>query len=143
MSLGVMAAVIVALVGLSVNCTKIPQTKIIVQNAKTECQKGVIRMTDNEIINALEYIRYHLTASKHKEVIDDAIDLINRQQAEIERLKKLLEEADISYNKCAKRFYKDDVKDFAKMLIDKSENGAVSISDLPDLVREWSDNNAE
>ena len=39
--------------------------------------------------------------------------------------------------------YKQGVKDFAKMLIDKSKNGVISISDLPDLVKEWSDNNAE
>ena len=39
--------------------------------------------------------------------------------------------------------YKQGVKDFAKMLIDKSKNGAVAVGDLPDLVKEWSDNNAE
>ena len=31
---------------------------------------------------------------------------------------------------------KQGVKDFAKMLIDKSKNGTVAISDLPDLVKE-------
>lgn len=41
-------------------------------------------MIDNEIIKALEDVRYHLTASKHKEVIDDAIDVINRLQAGVE-----------------------------------------------------------
>lgn len=115
-------------------------------------------MKDNEIIKALECCTKgtisdvcvdcplrttDICTEEENGVLKLALDLINRQQAEIERLKKLLEEADISYNKCAKRFYKDGVKDFAKMLIDKSENGAVSISDLPDLVREWSDNNAE
>jgi FtsZ-binding cell division protein ZapB len=45
-------------------------------------------MTDNnEIIKALEDIRYHLTASKHKQIVDDAIETINRQQAEIEQYK--------------------------------------------------------
>ena len=39
-------------------------------------------MTDN-IINDLENVRYHLTASKHKQVIDDVIDLINRLSAEV------------------------------------------------------------
>lgn len=34
--------------------------------------------------------------------LKDTLDLINRKQAEIERLKKLLAEADTSYNKCAK-----------------------------------------
>ena len=42
------------------------------------------------------------------------LDLINRQQADNERLKKLLEEADVNYNKCAKRFYKEGVKEFAE-----------------------------
>lgn len=42
-------------------------------------------MTDN-IINDLENVRYHLTASKHKQVIDDVIDLINRQSKRIKAL---------------------------------------------------------
>ena len=37
-------------------------------------------------------------------------------KSEIERLKKLLAEADTSYNKCAKRFYKEGIKDFAETL---------------------------
>ena len=37
-------------------------------------------------------------------------------KSEIERLKKLLAEADTSYNKCEKRFYKEGIKDFAKKL---------------------------
>ena len=32
------------------------------------------------------------------------------------RLEKLLEEADVNYNKCAKRFYKEAIKDFAERL---------------------------
>ena len=46
-------------------------------------------MTDiKKIIEDLEYARYHCTSNKGKDAINDAIDLINRQQAEIERLKK-------------------------------------------------------
>ena len=79
-------------------------------------------MTDNEIINALEYIRYHLTASKHKEVIDDAIDLINRQQAEIEDLKKIkensLEIISIGENQILEIREKS-IKEFAKRLKNK------------------------
>jgi len=34
------------------------------------------------------------------------------------------------------------VKEFAKFLIDKSNDGVILISDLPDLVKEWEcDNN--
>ena len=44
-------------------------------------------MTDiKKIIEDLEYARYHCTSNKGKDAINDAIDLINRQQAEIERL---------------------------------------------------------
>ena len=43
-------------------------------------------MTDKQIIKALEDVRYHLTSHKHKDVINEAIDIINRQQAEIDRL---------------------------------------------------------
>ena len=47
MSLGVMVAVIVVLLGLNVNCviTK-PQTKNIVRSAKTEYRKGVTTMAN-------------------------------------------------------------------------------------------------
>ena len=37
-------------------------------------------------------------------------------KSEIERLKKLLAESDTSYNKCAKRFYKEGIKEFAERL---------------------------
>ena len=43
-------------------------------------------------------------------------DIVEQQQAEIERLKKLLAEADTSYNKCAKRFYKEAIKEFTERL---------------------------
>ena len=46
----------------------------------------------------------------------DVVELINRQKAEIERLKKLLAESEANENKAAKRFYKEGVKDFAKRL---------------------------
>lgn len=44
------------------------------------------------------------------------IDLINRQQADIKRLKKILAEEEEKYKLCAKRFYKVGVKDFAEKL---------------------------
>ena len=47
-------------------------------------------MTDiKKIIEDLEYARYHCTSNKGKDAINDAIDLINRQQAEIEELNEL------------------------------------------------------
>lgn len=47
-------------------------------------------MTDiKKIIEDLEYARYHCTSSKGKDAINNALDLINRQQAEIERLQSM------------------------------------------------------
>ena len=84
-------------------------------------------MTDNEIKKALEWHsndETHCSGCPYEEhsvthycvdmVIQDTLDLINRQQADNERLKKILEEADVNYNKCAKRFYKEGVKEFAE-----------------------------
>ncbi len=45
-------------------------------------------MTDKEIIEKLENVRYHLPAGEHKAVIDDAIECINQQREEIDKLTK-------------------------------------------------------
>jgi hypothetical protein len=69
-------------------------------------------MTD-EIIKGLENVKYHLPASSHKAVIDDAIDYINEQRAEIERLKK--------YNTdVAHKHYDDGIKEFSQELKDRT-----------------------
>ena len=84
-------------------------------------------MTDNEIIKALEC---HAEESLDTcslcpllniegcayEAAEYALNLINRQQAEIERLKKILAEEEEKYKLCAKRVYKVGVKDFAEKL---------------------------
>ena len=49
----------------------------------------------------------------------DVVELINRQKAEIERLKKLLAEEEEKYNLCAKRFYTEAIKEFAERLKNK------------------------
>ena len=73
------------------------------------------------------------------------LDLINRQQADNERLKKLLEEADVNYNKCAKRFYKEGVKEFAERLkatcytysdICGYKSTVIDINEIDNLVKE-------
>ena len=112
-------------------------------------------MTDNEIIKALEC---HAEESLDTcslcpllniegcayEAAEYALNLINRQQAEIERLKKILAEEEEKYKLCAKRFYKVGVKDFAERLKEKSypfpcaigvEN-AVTIRIIDDLAKE-------
>ena len=86
-------------------------------------------MTDNEIIKALEICShrngdlpcegcpaYSIAQMCMEDLMSDAFDLINRQQAEIERLKKILAEEEEKYKLCAKRFYKVGIKDFAEKL---------------------------
>lgn len=45
-----------------------------------------MKMKLNDVINALEDVRYHLIGSKHKRVIDDAVAMLHRQNYEIDRL---------------------------------------------------------
>ena len=90
-------------------------------------------MTDNEIIKALKCCGISETYMCDEEcpmlnneirIASDcriklnhyALTLISRQQAEIERLKKILDEEEEKYKLCAKRFYKVGVKDFAEKL---------------------------
>ena len=81
-------------------------------------------MTDNEIIKALECCSNgepcancpYQKQCDETDLAEIALDLINRQQAEIERLKKILAEEEEKYKLCAKRFYKVGVKDFAEKL---------------------------
>ena len=77
-------------------------------------------MKDNEIKQALpflaKYCKDEYNDIRVDEVLLGAFDIINRQQADNERLKKLLEEAEAKYTKCAKRFYKEGIKEFAKRL---------------------------
>ena len=91
-------------------------------------------MTDNEIIKALEG---KLPLGIH--AIHEAIDLINRKNAEIERLEETKNR--LSYNLQAvldeRADHSEAVKEFAKFLVDKAENGVISIADLPDYTREW------
>lgn len=107
-------------------------------------------MTDKEIIKAYELCHSgdlcdetncpFFSKCKTEDLSVYLLDLIKRQQAEIERLK----------NECfclaiERDFYKDvldtavteAIKEFAHFLIDRTENGVVSIADLPDLVVEF------
>ena len=71
-------------------------------------------MTDNEIIKALECCNDCL-ANLNVEIIG----FTNCLQTGNERLKKLLEEADVNYNKYAKWVYKEAIKEFAERLNEK------------------------
>ena len=84
------------------------------------------KLTDNEIIEALECCADWCgaiscwdcplkdTGCIHFDKLKDVLDLINRQKAEIERLERLLDKADKDYTRCAKRFFKEGVKEFAE-----------------------------
>lgn len=132
-------------------------------------------MTDNDIVKALECcICDECKSCPHDEetacvenLHQEAIDLINRQKAEIksitekfncqqtvytdlskiikdknavkERLEANLKEAfaEIEALKQINLHCKSEAfKEFAKFLVDKAENGIISIVDLPDYVRE-------
>jgi len=111
-------------------------------------------MTDNEIVKANELCAkiptvceecpYYGSGNCVNSMTEDTTDLINRQQAEIERLKKLLAEADTTYNKCAKRFFKEAVKEFAERLCDdRVSNDPVVIAVKAELKEMVGDNNAQ
>ena len=70
-------------------------------------------MTDiKKIIEDLEYARYHCTSSKGKDAINDAIDLINRQQAEVEELKSAMN----CYRPYEEEQRAESIKEFAERL---------------------------
>ena len=79
-------------------------------------------MTPEEAIKTIQVAvaevewNYPMDYSVAFETAIEALENVNRQQAEIERLKKLLTEEEEKYKLCAKRFYKVGVKDFAEKL---------------------------
>lgn len=108
-------------------------------------------LTDNEIIKALECCTTNganckdcpafvkVDRSNCKQVLLGAIEIINRQKAENERLKELIDvRHKVFETKCEElEIAKSEAhKEFAKFLIDKSQNSTISISDLPDYVAE-------
>ena len=102
-------------------------------------------MTDKEIIKALErcsrnkfndccgcpcFISDGRTPMQcMSDLMKNALDLINRQQAEIERLKKLLDEEEKKNLIFAKRFYKEGVEEFAERLSNKIINTPSEITE--------------
>lgn len=104
-----------------------------------------------EEINRLKSTETHLETNSQKAEIKRLNGVIKnfkatkeRQQADIERLKKILSEEEEKYKSCAKRFYKVGVKDFAERLKKESypfpcaigvEN-AVTIRTIDGLVKE-------
>lgn len=100
-------------------------------------------MTDNEIIKALQ----RMSEEDPDGFSSDVLDLVNRQKAEIEGLKKqnsisqhLLSEAWHSIeekDKFCETVKTEAIREFAKVLIDNAENRVIAVSDLPDLVMDF------
>ena len=108
-------------------------------------------MTDNEIIKALEWLerlKRDTDVSEWAESLEIILNEYNRQKAEIEKLKAENEVMKTNCNSMyvsmpnmAKAERTEAIKWFAKMLIDKSENGIIRISDIPDYVKEMTEVN--
>ena len=138
-------------------------------------------MTDNEIIKALNYccgniknndeecnedMCYQVCLPESREegirwcgewLMKDALDLINRQKAEIEEWKKKANTpfAKVTFDRdklqeivdeCAKNIEIDinlakseAIKEFAHLVIDRSKNGVICVSDVPDLAKEMTE----
>ena len=130
-------------------------------------------MTDNEIIKAFEYCSSHddcdLNCPIEKETTEDegcirtigrlALDIINRQKAEIERLRDLLHESTednnrwvcdcIQMQKDMEKLKAEAYKEFAERLKSKSEHfemekeNFVSETDIDKLLAEMRSGGAE
>ena len=98
-------------------------------------------MTDNEIVKALEccvigYCRDCAFDVEHfnckNNLMNNALDLLSRQKAEIERYKGVIKilESDV---KAARM---EAAREFGHLLIDKSKNGIIYAMDIPDYVKE-------
>ena len=107
-------------------------------------------MTPEEAIKTIQVAiaevewNYPMDYSVAFETAIEALENVNRQQAAIERLKKIIAEEEEKYKLCAKRFYKVGVKEFAERLKKESypfpcaigvEN-AVTIRTIDDLAKE-------
>ena len=104
-------------------------------------------MTDEQIIKALRccgmrdcgkcpYVGFKEECSNLSIL---ALDLIDRQKAEIERLKKNIDGLNIFTTNHMKVIRVQAIKEFAKYIIDKSQNGIIQVSDIPDYVKEMTE----
>ena len=100
-------------------------------------------MTDEQIIKALEIAKGALSDGdidmETFTALNNAINFINRQKAENERLEKGLTEYKLrlKMSECAVDEIKSEaINEFAKYIIDKSQNGIIQVSDIPDYVKE-------
>lgn len=107
------------------------------------------KLTDNEIIKALEseihlaeYVDSDYCSNVNLEIIKSALDLITRQQAEIERLKEIIEYKDICIEACEdikSEAYKECIEKVRKLAVGMhpcSDELRVFDSDLDNLIKE-------
>ena len=78
-------------------------------------------MTDKEIIKALEYLPDRILTETERMAIENALDLINRQQAEIENCYKFIEQ----------------LKEARNLWEDKSKEQQAEIERLQGLLEQW------
>lgn len=125
-------------------------------------------MTDNEIRKALERCSidyncgdcpyYYDNKDCPDPLMNDALDLINRQKVTIERLEKENNDKERAYTNeyCLRKEWQrrcresleekqnaksEAIKEFAHFVIDRSRNGVIQISYIPDLVKEMMEEN--
>ena len=121
-------------------------------------------MTDNEIIKALECCSDEMgckkgcpcfdpkSKSSHCTAVGDngleklALDLINRQKAEIERLNEYIsrcKSGEEYWVKCLLERPNEAIKEFAKYLLDNyASGGVISAVDVVDAVVDWGTSSA-
>lgn len=103
-------------------------------------------MTDEQIIkNFRNGVYKNKPMLFGQKFLESVLDLINRQKAEIEQWK---EEADRWQNAFCKvnedmpTIKSEAIKEFAHLVIDRSKNGVICVSDVPDLVKEMTEEKA-
>ena len=100
-------------------------------------------MTDKDIIKALHtaclldpkniFIRNYITGEITTLNMDDVLNLINRQQAEIEELKLI----NSTYDVKTAHIRETAIKEFALSLINKSNDEKISRTDIVDFIIEF------
>lgn len=104
------------------------------------------KLTEAEMISYLELsVAIGSTAKIAPEEAKILLDLVNQQKAEIERLSHKCEDcAGCAQWKCDCSIIESEaVKKFAHFLIDNSTDGTISLSDLPDLVIQMTEERTE
>lgn len=89
------------------------------------------KMTDiKKLTEDLEYARYHCTSNKGKDAINDALDLINRQQAENDNWEKQFRILDVECSRLEKKTEEQQAE------IERLKNANDSFTDIGKLYSE-------